>query len=212
MLALDANTGKRKWHFQTVHHDLWDYDIPCPPNLVQVEREGKLVDAVAQVTKSGHVFVFNRETGEPLFPIEERPVPLSTLQGESAWPTQPLPVKPLPYARQSLTENDLNPHSGNRDSLKVLFSESRYEGVYTPLTRHGSIVYPGLDGGAEWGGAAVDPEGIMYLNSNEMAWLISLNKPNREIEIIGQQIFAKNCATCHGETLRGNSASGYRSL
>ena len=212
LLALNARDGKRIWHYQFVHHDILDRDCPAPPNLFTAIRDGKKVDAVAQVTKQGYVFVFDRETGEPLFPIEEVEAPASDIPGEEAWPTQPVPTKPLPYARQVITTNDINPHSQYKDSLLTLLKKSRNEGPFTPLSSQGSIVYPGLDGGAEWGGAAVDPEGIMYLNSNEMAWLISLNKPKREIENIGQQIYAKNCATCHGETLRGNSASGFPSL
>lgn len=215
LLALNARTGERIWHFQFVHHDIFDRDVPAPPNLVTLNHNGKKIDAVAQVTKQGYVYVFNRETGEPLFPIEEVPVPASDIPGEEAWPTQPLPVVPRPYARQVLTENDLNPYSPNKDSMLILFKKSRFEGPYTPLTRQGSIVYPGLDGGAEWGGAAVDPEGIMYLNSNEMGWLISLNerKPaNEQMVSPGLQVYAVHCSTCHGPERKGNAASGYPSL
>src|SRR5690606_4464324 len=167
LLALDANTGKKIWHYQLVHHDILDRDPPAPPNLLTVTHHGKRIDAVAQVTKQGYVFLFDRENGKPLFEIEEVPVPASDIPGEEAWPTQPRPVKPLPYARQSLTEEDLNPYSAHRDSLLTLFRNSRYEGPFTPLAKNGSIVFPGLDGGAEWGGAAVDPEGVIYINSNE---------------------------------------------
>lgn len=215
LLALNAKTGERIWHFQFVHHDIFDRDAPAPPNLITVTREGEKIDAVAQVTKQGFVFVFNRETGEPLFPIEEVPVPASDVPGEEAWPTQPLPVKPAPYARQTLTENDLNPYSKYKDSLLASFRRSRFEGPFTPLSKDGSIVYPGLDGGAEWGGAAVDPEGIMYLNSNESSWLISLDeaKPvTNNLVSAGQQVYATHCSSCHGGERKGDAASGFPSL
>ena len=215
LLALNARTGERIWHFQFVRHDIFDRDAPAPPNLVTVTHDGKRIDAVAQVTKQGFVFVFNRETGEPLFPIEEVPTPPSDVPGEEAWPTQPLPTIPLPYARQTLTEADINPYSSNRDSLLITFRNSRFEGPFTPLSKRGSIVYPGLDGGAEWGGAAVDPDGIMYLNSNEMGWLISLNEQQPLADNVvspGQQVYAQYCSSCHGTERKGNAASGYPSL
>jgi quinoprotein glucose dehydrogenase len=215
LLALNARTGERIWHFQFVHHDIFDRDAPAPPNLLTVTHNGKKIDAVAQVTKQGYVFLFDRETGEPLFPIEEVPAPPSDVPGEEAWPTQPRPVLPLPYARQTLTEDDINPHSVNRDSLLIRFRQSRFEGPFTPLSKNGSIVFPGLDGGAEWGGAAVDPDGIIYINSNEMSWLISLNeaKPARGDEAVtGVQLYTTYCASCHGAERRGNAASGYPSV
>lgn len=215
LLALNAETGERIWHFQFVHHDILDRDAPAPPNLLTVEHNGEKIDAVAQVTKQGFVFLFNRETGEPLFPIEEVAAPASDVPGEEAWPTQPIPVKPRPYARQTLTENDLNPWSSNKDSLLIAWRQSRFEGPFTPLTKKGSLVYPGLDGGAEWGGAAVDPQGIMYVNSNEMAWLISLDEAKPVSENLvspGQQVYAQHCSSCHGAERQGNPASGYPSL
>jgi quinoprotein glucose dehydrogenase len=215
LLALNARTGERIWHFQFVHHDILDRDAPAPPNLITVTHGGKKIDAVAQVTKQGYVLLFNRENGEPLFPIEEVPMPASDIPGEEAWPTQPLPKVPLPYARQTLTENDLNPYSSNKDSVLTLFRNSRFEGPFTPLSKQGTIVYPGLDGGAEWGGAAVDPDGIMYVNSNEMGWWITLNeaKPvGNNLVSPGQQVYEMNCSTCHGPERKGNAASGYPSL
>jgi quinoprotein glucose dehydrogenase len=215
LLALNARTGERIWHFQFVHHDIFDRDAPAPPNLVTLTHNGKKVDAVAQVTKQGFVYVFNRETGEPLFPIEEVPAPPSDVPGEEAWPTQPLPTKPLPYARQTITPDDLSPYSSNKDSVLLGFRQSRFEGPYTPLSKRGSIIYPGLDGGAEWGGAGVDPDGIMYLNSNEMGWLISLNERQSLAENIvspGRQVYAQHCSSCHGAERMGNAASGYPSL
>src|SRR5690606_5508922 len=215
LLALNAKTGERIWHFQFVHHDIFDRDAPAPPNLLTVTHNGKKIDAVAQPTKQGYVFLFNRETGEPLFPIEEVPAPPSDVPGEEAWPTQPKPVLPLPYARQTVTEDDLNPYSAHRDSLLISFRQSRYEGPFTPLSKNGTIVFPGLDGGAEWGGAGVDPEGIIYINSNEMSWLISLNeaKPAQgNGAVSGVQLYATHCASCHGAERNGNTASGYPAL
>ncbi len=216
LLALNAKTGERIWHFQMVHHDILDRDAPAPPNLVTITRDGKKIDAVAQVTKQGLVFLFNRENGEPLFPIEEKPFPASDIPGEEAWPTQPVPTKPEPYARQRVTLDDINPSASNREELIQKFKIARSEGIFTPLSRNGTIVFPGLDGGAEWGGAAVDPEGIMYVNSSEMAWLLALNEAKAvdEKKIIhpGEQVYAANCSSCHGSERKGNSASGFPSL
>ena len=216
LLALDAKTGKRIWHFQFVHHDILDRDPPAPPNLITVTRDGKLVDAVAQITKQGYVFVFSRETGEPLFPIKETPVPQSDIPGEHSWPTQPLPEKPAPYARQIITENDINPYAANKQELIDLLKQSRSEGPFTPLSEKGTIIYPGLDGGGEWGGAAADPEGIIYINSNEMAWRISLGRASSKDQNIsmtpGQSLYVTNCVSCHGTNLLGNPTSGFPSL
>lgn len=216
LLALNARTGERIWHFQFVHHDILDRDAPAPPNLVTVTRDGKKIDAVAQVTKHGYVFLFNRETGEPLFPIEEKPFPPSDIPGELAWPTQPIPAKPEPYARQLVTEDDINPHSKYKAELLETLKRSRSEGPFTPLSKQGSIVFPGLDGGAEWGGAAADADGTLYVNSSEMAWLIALNE-TAEIDAKkmlnpGEQVYAANCSSCHGSERKGNAASGFPSL
>ncbi|MDQ6813509.1 MAG: PQQ-binding-like beta-propeller repeat protein [Bacteroidota bacterium] len=216
LLALDAKTGKRLWHYQLVHHDILDRDPPAPPNLVTVNHNGKKVDAVVQVTKQGLVFVFDRVTGVPLFPIEERPVPASDVPGEKAWPTQPFPVKPAPYARQTFTEADINPYADNRDSLIQVFRKSRYEGPFTPLSKRGTIIFPGLDGGAEWGGAAADPGGILYVNSNQMSWLIAVGETATEAQLAGMssgnRLYTTSCIGCHGSERKGNPASGYPSL
>jgi quinoprotein glucose dehydrogenase len=216
LLALDAKTGKRIWHFQFVHHDILDRDAPAPPNLVTVTHDGRKIDAVAQVTKQGYVFLFDREYGTPLFPIREVPVPGSDIYNEEAWPTQPIPTKPEPYARQTLREEDISPYAENRQELIDSLRKSRSEGPFTPLSERGTIIYPGLDGGAEWGGAAADPDGILYLNSNEMAWRISLGPSNSEAQNTsmtpGQSLYASSCRTCHGTQRKGNPASGYPSL
>src|SRR5690348_7835481 len=175
LLALDARTGRKVWHYQFVHHDLWDRDLPTAPELVTVNRGGVRVDAVAQTSKSGHVFLFNRETGEPLFPIEERPVPRSDLEGEAAWPTQPVPVKPAPFARQLFSYNeitDISPDS--RRAVIERFSKLRPHLPFEPPSTQGTIIFPGFDGGGEWGGAAVDPGGVLYVNANEMPWILQM--------------------------------------
>lgn len=216
LLALDAKTGKRLWHYQLVHHDILDRDPPAPPNLVTVNHNGKQIDAVVQVTKQGMVFVFDRVTGAPLFPVEERPVPASDVPGEKSSLTQPFPAKPAPYARQSLTEADINPYSESHDSLVALFRKSRFGGPFTPLSKNGTIIFPGLDGGAEWGGSAADPEGILYVNSNEMAWLIAIGETATEAQMSGMssgnRLYTTNCIGCHGSERKGNPASGYPSL
>ena len=213
LLALNARTGERIWHFQFVHHDILDRDAPAPPNLLTVTHNGVKIDAVAQVTKHGYLFLFNRENGEPLFPIEEIPVPASDIPGELAAKTQPRPVKPLPYARQTFTADDINPDAPNRDELQLTLRISRSEGPFTPLSTHGTVIYPGLDGGAEWGGSAVDPEGVIYLNNTEMPWRILLDTIAAETRAHpGQALYMANCASCHGINRRGNPASGFPSL
>lgn len=216
LLALDAKTGKRLWHYQLVHHDILDRDPPAPPNLVTIKHNGKKVDAVVQVTKQGFVFVFDRVTGAPLFPIEERQVPASDVPGEKSWPTQPFPIKPAPYARQTFTEADINPYADNRDSLAIVVRKSRYQGPFTPLSKRGTIIFPGLDGGAEWGGSAADPDGILYVNSNQMAWLIAIGETATEAQMVGMssgnRLYTTGCIGCHGSERKGNPASGYPSL
>lgn len=216
LLALDAETGERIWHYQFVHHDILDRDLPAPPNLLTVTHGGEQVDAVAQITKQGYVFVFDRQTGEPLFPIEERPVPASDVPGEQAWPTQPIPVKPAPYARQALTDQDISPYAENRRELIETVRSSRSEGPFTPLSEQGTIIFPGLDGGAEWGGAAADPEGTLYVNSNQMAWHISIGPSISQEQLQhlspAEKLYTTSCASCHGPDRTGNPASGFPSL
>ncbi len=216
LLALDGNTGKRIWHFQLTHHDIWDRDPPAPPNLLTVTRDGKNIPAVAQVTKQGYVYVFNRLTGEPLFDIEEVPVPESTLEGEKAWPTQPIPTMPKPFARQSqnLTENDISPFAENKEELLKIFKESDKR-QYAPPALTPGFLLPGYDGAAEWGGAATDPEdGILYVNANEMAWNIQI-APEDEVTDgtpLGEATYQKYCASCHQADRKGLAASGFPSL
>ena len=217
LLALDARTGKRLWHFQTTHHDIWDRDLPAPPNLLTITRDGKPIEAVAQVTKQGYVFVFDRITGEPIFPIEEMPVPQSTLEGEELWPTQPFPTKPAPFARQSsdLTKEDISPYAPNREELMAEFEQYDTE-IYGPGSLNGAVLLPGYDGGAEWGGAAADPQGILYVNANEMAWIHRMIQAPKEEELSdlspGQKLYTSYCIGCHGADRKGNAVSNYPSL
>ena len=208
LLCLDARTGKRVWHFQFVHHDLWDRDLPTPPNLLSIRRNGETIPAVAQSTKSGHVFVFNRLTGEPLFPIQEKPYPSSDLVGESAWPTQPLPTKPEPFARQVLSYdliNDLFPEK--QKELQDRFIRLRPHMPFTPPSEQGTIIFPGFDGAAEWGGQAADPEGILYVNSNEMPWILTMVNAT-EGATNGERVFLQMCSACHGQNRLGSENQG----
>jgi glucose dehydrogenase len=179
IIALDARTGKRIWHFQTVHHDLWDYDLPAGPKLLTVKNNGKNVDVVIQPTKHGFLFVLDRATGQPLWPIEERAVPKSDVPGEQAWPTQPFPTKPPPFARQSLTEKDINPYipEAEQKELRELFQKSRNEGLFTPPSFQGTVTSPGVGGGASWGTAAVDPtKGYLYIVSKDAPTIVTIMK------------------------------------
>jgi glucose dehydrogenase len=181
LLALDARTGKRLWHFQMVHHDIWDYDNATAPKLLTVRHDGKMVDIVAQAGKTGFLYVFNRVTGEPLWPIEERPVPRSDVPGEEAWPTQPFPTAPPPFARQSFTEKDLSPFIDD-PAERARFLEdirgARNEGLFTPPGLTNTIQMPGNNGGAAFGGAAVDPEhGTMFVVSKDWPALLKLTPP-----------------------------------
>jgi quinoprotein glucose dehydrogenase len=207
LLALKAETGERVWHFQTIRHDLWDRDHPAPPSLVRVLRGGKFVDAVAQVTKSGHVFVFDRATGKPLFPVEERAAHASDVDGEQAARMQPLPVKPPPFARQVLTEDMLTKRTPEANKWAVeQFRKVRSKGQFVPPSREGTIIFPGFDGGAEWGGQAFDPEtGLFYVNSNEMAWILRLvPRPIPGTATSAKALYEENCASCHKSDMKGS--------
>jgi quinoprotein glucose dehydrogenase len=194
LLALHAATGKRIWHFQAVRHDVWDRDFPAPPTLVTVNG----VDAVAQITKSGHVFLFERSTGKALFPIEEVAAPQEGAEEELA-PTQPLPVKPPPFARQQLTEALLTRRTPEAHAnVLARFRRLRSGPQFTPPSREGTIVFPGFDGGGEWGGPAFDPAtGLLYVNSNEMAWILRLIPLPTGGPASGAKLYAQHCASCH---------------
>ena len=213
LLALDAATGKLKWHFQYIHHDTWDWDPPSTPVLLTVKHNGKSIDAVAQTTKTGFVFLFNRGTGEPLFPIVETPVDTATtLTGEKLWPTQPIPQKPLPFVRQSLSEKDINPYLSPEEYADVKQRLSTYHtGMFMPQSKEGTVIFPGFDGGSEWGGPAVDPAtGILYVNANQMAWILKMldvqNRPDSKEDFgeAGERLFVQNCMSCHGPDRKGS--------
>ena len=217
LLAIDARTGKRIWHYQTVHHDLWDRDLPAPPNLLTVVHDGKKVDAIAQITKSGFVFVLDRDTGEPLFPVEERPVPESDLKGEEAWPTQPVPLSPPPFAPQVLTgENITNVSKKSHDLITDSLYKLRTGKLFIPPSTQGTIIFPGFDGGGEWGGAAVDPgTGIMYVNNSNMAWVLTMvetPKGQGKSAGEGELVYRVNCAVCHGAERQGNPSGTFPAL
>lgn len=218
VLALDAATGRRIWHYQTVRHDIWDRDLPAPPNLVTVEHDGKRIDAVAQITKSGHVFLLDRDTGAPLFPVEERPFPTSDLEGEVTWPSQPIPVKPPPFARQELRPEDLTDISVEaRQYAAGILANVRSGGQFVPPSLEGTVIFPGFDGGGEWGGAAFDQTtGTLYVNSNEMAWILTMMviRPD-EIDAVlssGELVYRAYCALCHGRDMQGDPTGTYPSL
>lgn len=208
LIALDVTTGRRLWHYQIVHHDLWDRDLPSPPVLLTVTQGGKRIDAVAQATKQGFLFLFDRVTGKPLFPIEEKPVPASTIPGEQAWPTQPMPTLPAPFARQRLTADMLTRRSPEAyAAVAAQFAGMRSEGQFVPFsTDRPTVVFPGFDGGAEWGGQAVDPvKGVLFINANDVPWTGQLaaasgsDNPNS-----GEALYQQNCAGCHGLDRKGS--------
>lgn len=216
LLALDAATGRRLWHFQIVHHDLLDKDLPCAPVLLTVTHRGQRIDAVAQGTKHGLLFVFNRVTGEPLWPIEERPVPASDLRGEKAAATQPFPTKPAPFMRQRYTESevsDISPESRALTLERIRVSPNF--GPFPAPSLRESIMFPGFDGGMEWGGGAADPDGVYYVNVNEIPWILQMVETRRADGTPlprGERDYLINCAGCHGLNRAGFPEVGFPSL
>jgi len=207
LLCLDAATGKRVWHFQVVKHDVWDRDLPSGPALVTVRRGRRVIEAVAQITKSGHVFVFERATGKPVFPIEYRKVPTAGVEGEKLAETQPLPLKPAPIARQILTEEMLTRRTPEaHQAVLERFGKLRSNGQFEPPSLEGTIVFPGFDGGPGWGGAAFDPEtGLFYVNSSEVPCILRLvERPKQKAFPSGKSLYDRDCASCHGVDLKGS--------
>ena len=213
LLAIDARTGRLIWHFQMVHHDIWDYDNSTAPQLLTIRHNGKIVDVVAEAAKEGFVWVFNRETGEPIWPIEERPVPRSDMPGEETWPTQPFPTKPPPFGRQSFTEKDLSPFmpSEERELFREEMKGARNQGLFTPPSTQNTVEMPGNNGGANFGGVAADPgHGFLYVVSKDLPAMLKLELDEAEEtsagsspEQRGRAVFATNCRLCHGTDLKG---------
>ena len=222
LIALDARTGKRLWHFQTVHHDLWDYDNVSAPQLVTVRHDGQRVDAVALAGKTGFLYVFNRVTGAPLWPIEERPVPKTDVVGEQAWPTQPFPTKPAPFARQAFTVDDVNPWLGTPEqyaAMKARVAKARNEGLFTPPALVDTISMPGNQGGSNFGTSAANPQkGLVFVvNVNQVAILRLEDVRTRTVKEgasaleAGLVAYLQHCGSCHGANLQG-AAGGAPSL
>lgn len=214
LIALDAATGRRIWNFQTIHHDLWDRDLPAAPVLLSIQKDGKKTDVAVQTTKTGFIFLFDRKTGEPIYPVKEVPVPAqSELIGENPSPTQPVPTLPVSFVRQLLRESNLNnlvPDSSFRD-IKNKLASYKSGNIFNLPSKEGTIIFPGFDGGAEWGGPAADPTtGILYVNANEVPWVLTMidvkytlseNENNLQA---GQRIYKQHCLTCHGPERKGS--------
>ena len=205
ILALDANTGKRLWHFQGVHHDIWDRDFPSEPALFTLKRDGKTVEGLAQTTKQGYLYLFDRVTGQPLFPIHEVPYPTSTVPGEVTSPTQPKPDAPEPFARQRLTADMLTTRTPEAHAWAAKeFATFNSDGQFIPLAvGKQTVVIPGFDGGAEWGGPAIDPAtNVLYVNANDIAWTGGL-VPAAHGGSPGAVVYQNQCAMCHGPNRAG---------
>lgn len=215
LVALNASNGEYLWHFQTVHHDLWDRDLPANPNLFSMDLEGKLTDVVAQITKQGYVFLFDRDTGKPIFEIEEVVVPTLGLEGEKVWPTQPIPKLPEPFADQYFSRDEV----GGLDSIEhqrllSIYDKVPYNKLFDPPSLAGNWIFPGFDGGGEWGGSAVDvEEAVLYVNATRLPWLMEMVAVDQSIEqmSLGQRTYINNCVACHGTNLEGRGAD-YPSL
>jgi quinoprotein glucose dehydrogenase len=208
ILCLRAATGERVWHFQAVKHDIWDRDFPAPPALVTIRKDGRERDVVAQPGKNGRLYVLDRETGEPVWPMQEVAVPVSDVPGEKTAPRQLLPTLPPPFTRQRFTEELITKRTpAATKSVRERWQAMRKGGEYDPPSLQGTVLFPGMDGGAEWGGTAFDPRsGYLYVNANEMAWVVKLKeRPMPDgARATGKELYARNCASCHGDDLRGN--------
>lgn len=208
VVALEAETGSLKWYFQAIRHDLWDRDFPCPPNLATIMHEGRRTDVVVQAGKNGLVYVLDRQTGRPIFPIEERAVPLRGLPGEHPYPSQLFPLKPLPLCRQVFTAADITNISPKAEAyVRRAFAQfPASTSNYQPPAEEGTLL-TGYSGGAEWGGNAIDPEGIFYQNANEYTWELKMTSEKEPASLpSGKQLYRRNCASCHGADRKGSKA------
>jgi quinoprotein glucose dehydrogenase len=208
ILCLRADTGERVWHFQAVRHDIWDRDFPAAPSLVTIRKDGRAVDVVAQIGKNGRVYVLDRDTGQPVFPMEDVQAPASDVPGERAAPTQRLPALPPPFTRQRFTEDLITTRTPQaHEAVRAEWLTLRKRGEFDPPSLQGTILFPGMDGGGEWGGAAFDPRsGLLYVNANEMAWRVRLAErtmPDGAPET-GKALYERHCASCHKADLSGN--------
>jgi quinoprotein glucose dehydrogenase len=214
VIALDAATGKMKWYYQVVHHDLWDRDPPTAPVLVTVTRNGRKIDAVSQATKFGFLFVLNRVTGKPIFPVHETPVPTeNALDGEDVWPTQPIPTLPQPYARQTFSEKDINPYISAESKADLLsrIKTYRYGQLFFVPGKQTAVAVPGFEGGAEWGGSGFDPQtGLLYINASETPYISTMVESRKRavgdenFAAAGARLFTRNCVACHGQDRKGS--------
>ena len=222
LLALDARTGKRLWHFQTLHHDLWDFDNVSAPQLVTVTHDGRRVDAVSMAGKTGFLYVFNRVTGEPLWPIEERPVPQSDIPGELSWPTQPFPTAPPAFGRQSFSVDDVNPWLLTPEQLadwRARVPKMRNEGLFTPPSLQDTVSMPGNQGGSNWGTTAADPDkGMVFVLNIDAVAILKLDDTRSKVGGFqmgggggGAALFAQHCQACHGVNMQ-NPVPGVPSL
>ncbi|HTB25905.1 MAG TPA: pyrroloquinoline quinone-dependent dehydrogenase [Puia sp.] len=210
ILALDAESGKLKWYYQIIHHDLWDRDIPCPPNLTTIVHEGKRTDVVVQATKDGLIYVLDRDSGKSIFPVVEKKVPTKGLPGEHPWPLQKFPVRPLPFSMQVFNEEDItNISAESHDYIKKIFDSTEHANKFTPPNEKGTLLF-GYSGGAEWGGNAIDSEGILFQNTNNGLWKLemeSLSKHKKRKSLPeGQNLYVTYCSSCHGKDKKGNGA------
>jgi quinoprotein glucose dehydrogenase len=208
LLALDARTGERIWHQQIVRHDIWDRDLPSPPNLIELQRGGQWLPAVAQTTKTGHTFVFHRETGEPLWPLREEPVAGGAVDGEVPAVSQPLPVGPKPFVRQRFTSDLVSKRTPEIEAaMRERVATMRSGSLFIPPSVEGTIQYPGIDGGAEWGGSAWDGStGTLYVNANQVASILQVVESAGEVDLMGTAYLGL-CAGCHGLDLRGDGVN-----
>lgn len=206
LIALNAQTGERIWHFQGVHHDVWDRDFPANPNLIRIQKDGKWIDAVAQISKQGMTYVFDRESGEPIWPIKEIPVTQSEMPGETTSPTQPIPTLPEPFMDMVFQESDildLKPE-WEADIRAQLDGAIMGDTWAPPHPGKLLVLFPGMDGGGEWGGASFDPvTQTMYINANQIPWLIGMT-PSADFEDVGKTVYTSYCGNCHGLDRQGN--------